>query len=168
MIGTQEKENDALSEKSRADFALGIDGFYFSDLYDAARLKEIAEKFYAEIEESEPVLGAALKKYVAARGADYEPKVESKILTDAAPYLSAFVARLFNVSEKRENLLRLINEQDPIWSYKFFVQRRAIKKYKAEDLGNFNEAELNAALSELKHTAFDDVLIYDEELAIAT
>ena len=129
MIGTREKENAFITEKSDYDFDLGLAGFKFSDLYDAGKLKEIAEIFYAEVQTKEPILHEALTKYVRARGQGYEKRVESKILTDAAPHLSEFVARLFNVVAERENLLRVINEQDPIWSYKFFVQRRAFKKY---------------------------------------
>ncbi len=168
MIGTSEKQRAFINTNTNHDFDLGIAGFRFSDLYDAGKLKEIAEIFYAGLEKSEPILHEALIKYVAAHGRGYEKRVESKILTDAAPHLSEFVARMFKVSAERENLLCVIREQDPIWTYKFFVQRRAIKKYKAEDLTDFDETELNAALNELKHAAFGDALIYDEELAVAS
>ncbi len=164
MIGISEKEN-TLTENH--DFELGIPGFHYSDLYDAVRLRELAEKFYAEIEEEDALLYEALTQYVEARGANYESRVESKILTDAAPYLSNFIARMFGITRERANLKREINEQDPIWKYKFFVQRRAIKKFKAEDLVELNEQELSEALRELKFTAFDEVLIYDEELQIS-
>ncbi|MDQ3088122.1 MAG: pyridine nucleotide-disulfide oxidoreductase, partial [Acidobacteriota bacterium] len=167
MIGISEKENTITSELSNNDFDLGIVGFKYSDLYDAEKLKAIAEKFYAEVEEREPILGDALKKYIAAGGAGYEKKVESKILTDAAPFLSDFIARMFGISRQREILQKKINEQDPIWKYKFFVQRRAIKKFTAENLVDFNETELTTALREFRNAAFDQTLIYDEELAVA-
>src|SRR5947209_4535819 len=86
-----------------ANFALGIDGFTFADLFDAVRLKDLAERFYADVADREPVLSAALNKYIAARGENYDRKVESKILTDAAPFLSDFIARLFNVSDEKED-----------------------------------------------------------------
>ncbi|CAN5451861.1 FAD-dependent oxidoreductase [soil metagenome] len=168
MIGISEKESILTDELSNRDFDLGIVGFKYSDLFDAVKLKELAENFYAEIEEKEPVLGDALKKYIAVRGLGYEKRVESKILTDAAPFLSDFIAQMFGISRQREELQRRINEQDPIWKYKFFVQRRAIKKFTAEKLVDFNEAELTTALREFKNTAFDETLIYDdEELAVA-
>ncbi|HXG82990.1 MAG TPA: FAD-dependent oxidoreductase [Pyrinomonadaceae bacterium] len=168
MIGTSEKENAFMTNTSADDFALGIEGFKYSDLYDAGKLGEIAEKFYGELQINEPVLHEALTKYINSRGKGYEKKVESKILTDAAPHLSEFVARMFNVVSERKELLRVINEQDPLWTYKFFVQRRAIKKFKAEDLADFDEAELTIALNELKNTAFGDALVHDEELSAAT
>lgn len=150
------------------DFDLGINGFTYSDLFDAVKLKELAEKFYTDVNEKEPVLGDALKKYIGTAGAGYEKRVESKILTDAAPFLSEFVARLFKITRERDDLERTILEQNPIWKYKFFVQRRAIKKYKSlEDFSGINEFELDEAIRELRNKGFDDALVFDEELGIA-
>ncbi len=154
------------------DFDLGINGFRYSDLFDAVKLKELAEKFYAEVDEKEPVLGDALKKYIGSVGSGYEKKVESKILTDAAPFLSDFVGRMFKITRERDELERTILEQNPVWKYKFFVQRRATKTYKSlEDLSavaELNEIELEEAVREFRNKAFDDTLVFDEELAIAT
>ena len=168
MTGTSKNELAPVSDAVDYDFNLGITGFKFSDLYEAAKLGELAEKFYAEVKEANPILSEALTKYIAGRGQNYEPKVESKILTDAAPYLSDFIARMFGASREREDLQNEILEQNPVWAYKFFVQRRAIKKFTAENLVDFNETELTLALTELKNAAFDETLVYDEELAIAS
>lgn len=149
------------------DFELGIDGFRFTDLFDAVKLKELAERFYADVEKDDAVLHSALTKYIAARGHGYERKVESKILTDAAPYLSDFIARLFKITGERSELEKEILVQNPVWKFKFFVQRRAIKKYKADQLADLNEAELWRALTELRNTAFDETLLRDDELSIA-
>jgi NADPH-dependent glutamate synthase beta subunit-like oxidoreductase/NAD(P)H-flavin reductase len=151
------------------DFELGINGFKYSDLFDAVKLRELSEKFYAEVCEKEPVLGDALKKYIAAHGQAHEKRVASKILTDAAPFLSDFVARMFKITSERAELERTILEQNPVWKYKFFVQRRAIKTYKTLDaLSTVNEIELEEAIRELRNKAFDDTLVFDEELGIAT
>lgn len=165
MIGISEEENTLTAQNH--DFELGVPGFRFSDLFDAAKLRELAEKFYGEIEKSDPLLHNALTQYINARGANYEPRVESKILTDSAPHLSDFIARMFGIARERSELKREITEQDPIWKYKFFVQRRAVKKFKAETIVNFDENELTEALRELKFTSFDETLVYDEELAIS-
>ena len=167
MIGTSEKEQNFSTELSNYDFDLGIENFKYSDLYDAVRLKELAEKFYAEVEEKDPTLHKALMKYIENHGIGYESRAESNILTDAAPHLSDFVARMFGISRERENLYKIIHEQDPIWKYKFFVQRRAIKKFPAEKAAEFNQTELTTALREFRNTAFDETLVYDEELATA-
>jgi NADPH-dependent glutamate synthase beta subunit-like oxidoreductase/NAD(P)H-flavin reductase len=167
MTAIFQTDTDYSTESSPYDFDLGITGFRFSDLYDALRLKKLAEAFYAELNEREPVIGEALIKYIEARGLGYEQKIESKILTDAAPYLSDFVARLFSITKEREELLIEINRQDPVWKYKFFVQRRAIKKFPAEKAVSLNQNELSYALNELRGSAFSDTLVYDDELSIS-
>ena len=156
------------SDKSSAqDLELGIDGFRYSDLYDALKLKQLAEVFYLDVEKHDPLLSNALNKYISARGEGFERRVESKILTDTAPYLSDFIARLFKITEGKKELGREITAQNPIWKYKFFVQRRAAKKYKLEQLAELNEGRLWLAVTQLRNTAFDETLVHDEELSIA-
>jgi len=149
------------------NFELGVAGFTFADLFNANKLKELADVFYADVLEKEPVIGDALQKYIDSRGKGFERKVESKILTDAAPFLSEFIARLFRIGPERDDLSRDITVQNPVWRYKFFVQRRAVKKYKPEQLAELNEAELWRAVTELRNTAFDETLVHDEELSIS-
>src|SRR6185503_9044534 len=146
---------------------LGIEGFRFSDLFDAVKLAELAEMFYADLNERQPIVGEALRKFLAAGGAGYEPRAASKVLTDSAPYLSDFIARMFGIAREREELEKEILVQNPIWRYKFFVQRRAIKRYKAEQIADLNEQELWIAMTELRNTGFDEALVRDEELSIA-
>jgi NADPH-dependent glutamate synthase beta subunit-like oxidoreductase/NAD(P)H-flavin reductase len=149
------------------DIELGIDGFRFSDLFDAEKLKTLADVFYGEVAAGDEVLHAALSKYIAARGEGFEKRAESKLLTDAAPYLSDFIGRLFKINEARAELGGQILVQNPVWKYKFFVQRRAAKKFKPEQLAAMNEAELWKAVTELRFAAFDETLVRDEELSIA-
>lgn len=164
MTGISERE---LNNATGRDFDLGVVGFRFSDLFDAVKLRELAEKFYDEVKEENPLLHEALVKYIESRGVGYEARVQSNILTDAAPYLSKFIAKMFGITREREQLERVITEQDPIWKYKFFVQRRAIKKYTADKVAALNESELGEALKELQFAAFDVSIVHDEELAIA-
>jgi len=150
------------------DFELGIEGFRFSDLFDARRLKDLADKFYAEVRDREPVLYEALMNYINARGEGIEKRAVSNILTDAAPHLSDFIARLFGITREREQFQRTILRQNPIWQYKFFVQRRAIKKYAADKVGELDANGLTQAIRELQFAAFDETIPFDEELAVAT
>ncbi len=57
-----------VSEFDQHNIELGIEGFSFADLFDAGRLKDLADKFYADVEKHEPLLHAAPTKYIAARG----------------------------------------------------------------------------------------------------
>jgi NADPH-dependent glutamate synthase beta subunit-like oxidoreductase/NAD(P)H-flavin reductase len=147
--------------------SLGIDGFSYADLYDPLRLKDLAERFYDEVEKEEPLLADALRKYIASGGHGLERRVESKILTVAAPHLSNFIARLFRITVERSDLANEITVQNPVWRYKFFVQRRAAKKFKPEQLALMHEGKLGLAVTQLRNTAFDETLIRDEELSIA-
>lgn len=163
MIGISEKASSNIDY----NFDLGIVGFKFSDLFDAVKLRELAEKFYDEVSQENPLVHDALTKYIAARGKGYEKRVESNILTDSAPYLSKFIAKMFGINKECEQLEKEITEQNPIWKYKFFVQRRAAKKYAADKVSELNETELTNAIKELNFASFDETLIYDEELAIS-
>jgi hypothetical protein len=153
---------------NKLNFELGIAGFSYSDLYQPERLRELADTFYDEIKRENLELHAALMQYIAARGANYEQKVESKILTDAAPYLSNFIARLFKIEPTRENLEISVKEQDPVWQFKFFIQRRAIKKFPAEAAVALDLEKLNASLLNLEQTAFAEIFDpKDDELTIS-
>ena len=115
------------------DFPLGIEGFTYGDLYRPARLRELAEAFYAEVGKEDAALHSALTEYVAARGANLKgTKAESDLLIAAAPHLSRFVARLFRVEREREQLGASLRAQDPVFQFKHFVQRRALKSFPAE------------------------------------
>ena len=160
---TDRDEAEAINTNTK----LGIDGFSYADLYDTERLRELAELFYAELEAADAELHRALTEYVAARGAAYEQKRESEILIAAAPYLSRFVARLFDADRERERQLESVKAQDPIWTFKFFIARRALKKFTAEEAARLDAEKLDAELKGLRRTAFPETLVDDEELAIA-
>ncbi|HXF42499.1 MAG TPA: FAD-dependent oxidoreductase, partial [Pyrinomonadaceae bacterium] len=151
------------------DFELGIEGFLYSDLFDPLKLRELTKRFYDAVEEAEPVLGQALRKYIEAKGAGYEKRAESNILTDAAPHLSQFIAKIFRIEEERQQLKNSILEQNPVWKYKFFTQRRAIKKYpnKQQALGEFTQAQLEDAFKQLRTKGFAETFRFDNELGTA-
>ncbi|HEX8398489.1 MAG TPA: FAD-dependent oxidoreductase [Pyrinomonadaceae bacterium] len=162
------KTNAGKAFDNKSNFEPGIGGFSYADLYKPERLRELAETFYDEIKQENAELHSALMQYIAARGANYEQKVESKILTDAAPYLSSFIARLFNIEPRNESLVQSVKEQDPVWQFKFFIQRRAIKKFPAEQAVAFDLDALNASLLNLEQTAFADIFDpQDDELTIS-
>ena len=149
------------------DFDLGIEGFRFSDLFEPARLAALTETFYAEVAAAEPVLHEALRRYIDNGGSGFEKRAASKVLTDSAPFLSDFIARMFGITKETAELEREILRQDPIWTYKFFVQRRAAKAFTPEQLSAIDHNTVSQALSELRNNAFDETLVWDDELSIA-
>ncbi|MBC7909151.1 MAG: FAD-dependent oxidoreductase, partial [Pyrinomonadaceae bacterium] len=123
--------------------------------------------FYAELAEAEPLLHSTLMAYVSARGAGYEQKTESEILIAAAPHLSRFVARLFEVERERNRQIEAVKEQDPIWIFKSFISRRAVKKFPGEQAALLEAESLHVALQAFRSAAFPDTLVDDEELGTA-
>ena len=150
------------------DLELGVPGFNYSDLFDAVRLKELADVFYDEVQKTDPVVGEALAKYIASRGENLEKRAESTLLTDAAPHLSKFIARLFNIENDRASIEKEILADSPIWKYKFFVQRQAVKTYKQDSVKGLDQPMLDRAIMDLRIFGFDDTLPFDDELGVAT
>src|SRR5919112_2798910 len=155
-------------KQPETDFPLGIRGFTYGDLYRPARLRALAEAFYAEVEREDAALHASLAEYVAARGENLKgTKAESELLIEAAPHLSRFIARLFRVEEERERLAEGIRAQDPVFQFKQFVQRRATKSFPAERAAAVDVEAADAALEALRRAAFADTLADDRELGVA-
>ncbi len=167
------ESNDAAHEPTSdkhlaADFPLGIEGFTYGDLHRPARLRALAEAFYAEVEGADAGLHARLAEYVAARGENLKgTRAESELLIEAAPHLSRFVARLFRIEEERERLAESIRAQEPVFQFKQFVQRRATKSFPAERAAAVDLEAADAALERLRHAAFADTLADDRELGVA-
>src|SRR5205085_5397857 len=140
----------------------------YGDLYRPARLRALAEVFYAEVEAEDPSLHALLMEYIGARGENIKgTKAESDLLIAAAPHLSRFVARLFSVERERERLAESIRAQDPVFQFKQFVQRRAMKSFPAEKASELDAEAADALLEALRRAAFADTLNDDRELGVA-
>lgn len=163
----EETQLNEVNNTNDYDFKLGIDGFTYSDLYKPVRLGELTENFYDEIKETDFQLYERLTNYISARGVGYEQKEESAILIESAYYLSKFLARMFFVEKEHERQIAAVKIQDPIWVFKFFVARRAIKKFPAEAAAQLNAKELDDALNEFRRAKFSETFEFDDELGIA-
>jgi NADPH-dependent glutamate synthase beta subunit-like oxidoreductase/NAD(P)H-flavin reductase len=153
---------------AHTDFQLGVEGFAYGDLYRPERLRELAEAFYAEVESVDAALHASLMEYVETRGERIKgTKAESELLIAAAPYLSRFVARLFRVERDRDELAARLRAQDPIFQFKQFVQRRAMKSFPAERAAAVAVEAADGALELLRRAAFADTPDDDRELGVA-
>jgi hypothetical protein len=145
MVSSSNKTAFQNDQIENYDFPLGIPGFNYSDLYKPEKLKELCEVFYEDLGTIDASLQEALTQYIAARGEGYEKKAESELLVHAAPHLSDFVTRLFGIEEDYAALVSSVKVQDPIWKYKFFVQRRAIKKFNADAVALLDFPAIDAA-----------------------
>ena len=162
------EQNHGLRDFTLAEDAeLGIAGFTYADLYRPERLRDLAEAFYAQVAQEDQELHGRLMKYVRTRGEAFRGKDESDLLTAAAPHLSRFIARLFRLEEERNEQIEAVKRQDPIFAFKYFVARRAMKNFPPEKVAAFDPEELSAALAELGRSLLPEDFSEDEELKVA-
>ena len=165
---TADGQHDTPTRQTETDFALGIEGFTYGDLHRPERLRALAERFREELRAADPALHASLAEYTKSRGESLRgTRAESELLIAAAPHVSRFVARLFNVEAEREALSAEIRAQDPVFEFEHFVQRRAVKSFPAERAAEVDSEGTDAALERLRHAAFEDTLADDRELGVA-
>jgi NAD(P)H-flavin reductase/NADPH-dependent glutamate synthase beta subunit-like oxidoreductase len=110
------------------DFVAGIPGFSFADLHDPDRLRDLDSVFREGLASEEPTLAGRLEE--ARRNPDALPPVElSRLLTDVAPRVSAFLARLFGVERELAALVELADRDALLSRFRRdFLLRRAIKR----------------------------------------
>lgn len=160
-------EATATAAQQTGDFALGVDGFTFADLFRPDRLADLAEAFYRYLAEADSALAEAFARH--RRDPDAVSRTqESELLLKVAPHQSAFVARLFNIEDVRAKSIEQHNELDPIYRYKKeLVIKRALKKYGKElPAGKPDVVGTGGLMSRIR----PDLLTlarHDEELAVA-
>ena len=71
------------------------------------------------------------------------------------------------VEGERERLCAGIRAQDPVFEFKHFVQRRALKSFPAEKAARVDAEAADRALEALRRAAFADTLGDDRELGVA-
>jgi NADPH-dependent glutamate synthase beta subunit-like oxidoreductase/NAD(P)H-flavin reductase len=149
------------------NFALGLDGFRYGDLFEPARLKELDGRFRAELEAADPALSARFEAYRAGAATPTPPE-ESELLIAVARVLGRFVARLFHVETAHAALLARAEREQAIFRMKHFVVRRASKKYPQDALPPAEPAALRAEVRRFCASAFPALVAAgDEELTIA-
>jgi NADPH-dependent glutamate synthase beta subunit-like oxidoreductase/NAD(P)H-flavin reductase len=148
------------------DFALGVAGFRYGDLYDPARLAALDALFRAELAAGDTILAERFENY--RTGTELSPPEESALLIDVARPLGAFVARLFGVEPARDAQIDTAAREAAIFRMKAFVVRRASKKYPEDKLPPDDPAALRAAVRELGAASFPELVVKgDDELSAA-
>ncbi|MFL5318203.1 MAG: FAD-dependent oxidoreductase [Myxococcaceae bacterium] len=122
-------DSNALRMQPPSDFTPGIDGFTFADLYAAAGLQRLTERFFAQVEKDEPSLAQSFAAYKKNRGEGLAGPQESELLVRMGRHLSAFVGKLFRVEENQKALAETLTSQLPLFEFKReFITRRVYKK----------------------------------------
>jgi NADPH-dependent glutamate synthase beta subunit-like oxidoreductase/NAD(P)H-flavin reductase len=147
---------------------INLSGFTFHDLYDPRRLHELTEVFSQEFQESDAELAARFEAYRAKGGEGFNPVDTSQLLVAVAPHVSRFVARIFGVGD-RCNEMRLVAERERVimkFKKEFFL-RRVLKKFTPESVSSFDTDLLDRQMRVLLE-AFSEIPRGDLELEIAS
>ncbi|MCK6548516.1 FAD-dependent oxidoreductase [Myxococcota bacterium] len=139
------------------DFALGIDGFSYADLYEPEGLARLVARFDDELASRDPDAAKALSVYRA--GATLaEPEV-SDVLIRAGAHVGPFVARLFGVEAQWRALAERTVGEGVLFDFKRdYVARRVRKRFKAGEPVVADEAAYRALEARLAPDEADEEL----------
>ncbi len=122
-----------------------------SELYSTPGMKNLDARFLE-------TLDASLKnQLLAARSNPPTGKAESELILALAPYVEQFIARLFSIETELAQSAKAQEKLSPVFKCKrLFVQRRAAKAFKPEDVqgdwgvgfGNLEGEEFEIAFAE--------------------
>ncbi|HEY0463543.1 MAG TPA: FAD-dependent oxidoreductase [Polyangiaceae bacterium] len=148
------------------NFALGVNGFRYGDLFEPERLAALDAAFRAQLNDSDAMLAQRFEGYRA--GVPLSPPEESELLIAVARPLSRFVAQLFDVQQAHQALLDRATREAVVFELKNFVKRRAASKYPEHALPPEPAAGLRAELVSLCAARFPELVVpADEELTFA-
>ncbi|HEU0290909.1 MAG TPA: FAD-dependent oxidoreductase [Burkholderiales bacterium] len=132
-------------------------GFTFEDLYLHEGLVKLDRSFLAGLEQGDSQLHQQLAR-ARVEPATLTRKQESELLLALVPHLEQFLAKLFGIESEAAKLSTKHNELAPLYHVKrHFVQRKAMHRFKPDEAGGFNGAELERELEHAFGEAFSEI-----------
>ncbi len=152
------------------NFALGINGFNYNDLYEPARLKDLLGVFNTSVQKHDNELFSAFEAYRECQGEGMTPEAISDLLVRMGPYVGQFVAQLFRVSDERQAQIDTIRADfDSVFIYKDEVNARLASTFKKQTIEGWDIDAASRRLQLLIAAAFPAVQdSSDAELRVAT
>src|SRR5688572_27802952 len=92
---------------------LGVTGFRYSDLFAPERLKDLYDLFCTELAQKSPDAWRQYEAYRACQGEGMKPDEVSNAILATAPFVSEFIARLFNVEKEVTELKSEVKDRTP-------------------------------------------------------
>jgi NADPH-dependent glutamate synthase beta subunit-like oxidoreductase/NAD(P)H-flavin reductase len=132
-------------------------GFTFADLYDRDGLARLDRAFMDKLQATDAALANRL---LAARAApqDLAAKDESNLLIDVGPHVEAFLGSLFGIEDELRQLAARTQTLEPLYACKrLFVQRRAVKAFKPDELATFDPDALLVTLERQMAEPFSEL-----------
>ncbi len=147
-----------------ATLTLGIPGFTYADLYEPHALARLGAVFDDFLAESDGDLAARFFAYRESAGADLPAEAISAILTETAPHLGSFVARVFQVEQAWRDQGALIVDEDAIvFGFRNQFIAPLAKRYKGQDPASFDREELVLAAAALRAAAAEGARLADDD-----
>lgn len=148
---------------------LGIDGYTYADLYDPLALARLDCVFDTWLADEAPGVSARFRTYRTCIGDGMTPEDVSGVLTDAAPFLGRFIARLFGIEQAWDAVRADIRDEDEtIFRWRIEVLAGLAKRYKGVDPATFDFARLAAQVAALRGAVRDGArLPHDDEYLTA-
>ena len=158
-----------LNSNQFTQLSLGIPGFEYKDLYDAKRLSDLMTTFDESIQHHDSALFDEIAAYRACGGDGMKPEAISELLVKTAPFVGTFIAKLFNVSDVREQQISQIRgEFDAVFVYRSEIVSKLASRFKGQTIDDWDIAALQAQLAALlEATGLESLFNEDAELAVS-
>ena len=158
-----------LNTSQFTQLTLGIPGFEYKDLYDAKRLTDLLAVFDQSIQQHDPDLFAEIAAYRVCAGEGMKPEEISDLLVRMAPLVGTFIAKLFNVSDVRDQQIGQIRgEFDAVFVYRTEIIGNLNKLFKGQSIEGWDIDLLREQLDALlTATGKESLFSEDPEFAVS-
>ena len=133
---------------------LGLPGFTYADLYEPHALARLDGAFRDSLAATDAALAARFEAFRASAGAELGPEDLSALLTETAPHLGRFLARLFRIEDAwQAQHARIRDEDDTVLGFRNSFVAPLAKRYKDADWRAYDGNALAAAVHVLREAA---------------
>ena len=158
-----------LNTSQFTQLTLGIPGFEYKDLYDAKRLSDLMTAFDESVQHHDSALFDEIVAYRVCGGEGMKSEAVSELLVKIAPLVGRFIAKLFNVTDVREQQISHIRgEFDAVFVYRSEIIGKLASRFKGQTIEDWDIATLQAQLAALlEATGLQSTFNNDPELAVS-
>ena len=156
------------------EFPLGISGFRYPDLFEPTRLRDLFDTWSKELAKQAPDVAKAYEAYrtyllggAGGTAPRMTPEQVSEVLLVVAPYVSAFVGRLFRIEKEMAALAGEVKDRTPLWRFKQDFAKKRVLKDSAGKAWTGTLAEAGAVATAAVAALRGAESFTDEELAVA-
>ena len=147
---------------------LGLTGYSYADLYDPAALAKLYGDFCTQLAARDASVSARYLDYCASGGVGMTPEAVSEILTDTAPHVGSFLAKLFNIESAWATQRAVIrDEDDTVMRFRNDFVATLAKRFKGVDLSLCDFSVLAQRVAQLRAAASLAQPARDEEYETA-